>query len=109
MTLPTRGHTEMDATILITTAIRPPSGVPYLKMTDSSSRTVATRCGIFFWASQKVKNIVIADATGCKVLCAEEEDLLAKMGVNVEQISYNQDNDSIKERGKGYAEGLLID
>lgn len=99
----------MQTTVLITTAIRPPAGVPYLEMSDASTRTIATRTGIFFWASQKVKNIVVADATGSTVLDPEEVALLGKMGLKLEQIHYKQNDDKIRTHGKGYGEGLLID
>lgn len=98
----------MTLPVLITTALSPPSGVPHLKMGDGARRLVATRCAVFFWASQKVERIVIADATGARCLPDEDVALLAAMGCTVEQVAYQQDDDLVRQKGKGHAEGQLI-
>ena len=94
--------------LLITTAINPPAGLKNLRMTSQAKRLIATKCGIFFWASQNVRQIVVADATETKVLSPDEEALLASMGCRVEQIAYRQREADTLNRGKGYAEGQLI-
>ena len=98
----------MNHTVLITTAIAPPDGVPFLKMTNVAARYVTTKAALFFWAGQGIERIVVADATGQCLLTDEEVVLLKNMNVEVEQIYYHQDEDLIKLKGKGYGEGLLI-
>jgi hypothetical protein len=99
----------IEATVLITSAIRPPGKMPYLEMKDAASRLIATKMSIFFWATQGVRNLVIADATDTQVLGEEEMTLLRQMGVNVEQIQFMQDEAKVSLLGKGYAEGKLIE
>lgn len=98
----------MGTTVLITTANSPPKDVPYLKMTNAAMRYITAKASVFFWAAQGIEKIVIADATGGCLLDSEETSLLKQMGVDVEQISYHQNEDLIKSKGKGYGEGLLI-
>jgi hypothetical protein len=98
----------MTLPVLITTALNPPGGVPHLKMGGGARRTVATRSAVYFWASQKVERIVIADATGTICLADEDVALLAAMGCTVEQLSFQQDNELVRLKGKGHAEGQLI-
>jgi hypothetical protein len=99
----------VEPTLLITTALRPPADVPYLQMTDVHRRAIATKSALYFFVSQRVTNIVIADATGSRLLTADEEREVRSTGVNIEQISYEQDAGLVRERGKGFAEGGLID
>jgi hypothetical protein len=98
----------MVTTVLITTANNPPDGMPFLKMTDFCIRYVTAKASVFFWSAQGVDRIVIADATGGELLDTEDIRLLKMMNVEVEQISYQQNNELIKAKGKGYAEGQLI-
>ncbi|MDI9333320.1 MAG: hypothetical protein QM533_02985 [Cytophagales bacterium] len=98
----------MTSTVLITTATSPPAGVPFLNMTNTTARYLTAKAALFFWAGQGVERIVVADATGQCLLTDEEIILLKSMHVEVEQIHYQQDEDLIKLKGKGYGEGLLI-
>ncbi len=98
----------MKSTVLITTATAPPAGMPYLKMTNVATRLLTAKAAIFFWAAQGVNSIVVADSTGQTLLREDELQMLKQMNVEVEQISYFQNDDLVKDRGKGYAEGLLI-
>jgi len=94
--------------ILITTANVPPGGVPFLEMTNVATRLLTAKAAVFFWAAQGVGGIVIADATGVKLLNEDEVILLKQMNVEVEQISTHQNNKEIILKGKGYGEGRLI-
>ena len=98
----------MHSTVLITTANEPPNNVPYLKMTNIATRYLTAKASVFFWAACGVERIVIADATGTSLLNQEDVQRLSQMGVMVEQISYFQNEDLIKAKGKGYGEGELI-
>lgn len=98
----------MSSTVLITTALRPPRDLVNLKLQDPAARSVATKAAIYFWAAQGIGSIVIADATDAVVLEPAEVAVLAATGVEVEQIRYAQDEARVRERGKGYAEGLLL-
>jgi hypothetical protein len=98
----------VSATILITTAITAPANTPALRMTDSNMRSITTKAAIYFWVGQGLKNLVICDATGSSVLGPEELASIAKLGVNIEQLAYQQDGALLAQRGKGFAEGQLI-
>lgn len=101
--------TDRRATVLITTATLPPAGVHVLAMGDAATRRVTAKAALFFWAALGAKYLVVADATGCQLLRQEEADLLAEMGVALEQIAYEQDPEAIKRHGKGYGEGALLE
>ena len=96
-------------TVLITTANNPPDGVPYLQMKDPVMRKIAAKAALYFWVTQGVEQIVLADATGTNLLTEQEEAELDKSGTRVEQISYEQANEHVIKKGKGYAEGKLIE
>jgi len=98
----------MSSIVLITTANNPPENIPFLEMTNIATRFITAKASVFFWAANGINEIVIADATGSYLLDNNEVILLNQMGVNVEQISYKQNNDLIKIKGKGYGEGELI-
>ena len=98
----------MNSTILITTANKPPIGVPYLQMTNEATRYITAKASVFFWAACGIQRIVIADATGETLLDEKEINLFEQMSVGVEQISYRQDDDLIRSKGKGYGEGELL-
>lgn len=99
----------MSSTVLITTANKPPKNVPFLEMTNYAARFITAKASVFFWAAHGVKKIVICDATGGELLTGADLVLLEQMDVNVEQISYIQNDDLVIAKGKGYGEGLLIE
>lgn len=98
----------MSSVVLITTANNPPKGIPALEMTNVATRHITAKAAVFFWAASGIEKIVIADATGSRLLNEEDILSLSRMGVAVEQISYLQDEQAIREKGKGYGEGMLI-
>lgn len=98
----------MDSIVLITTATAPPHGMIYLQTADVATRSIAAKAAVFSWATQGIEKIVIADATGRFLLDQSEVFMLKKMNVEVEQICYFQDDEIVKQRGKGYAEGMLM-
>ncbi len=98
----------MTRTVLITTATAPPKDVPFMQMTNIAARYVTAKAAVYFWAAQGIEKIVLADATSHRLLNDEELILLQQMNVAVEQIHYQQNDEQIKLRGKGFGEGLLI-
>lgn len=96
-------------TVLITTANNPPDGMPYLEMKDPVMRTIAAKAALYFWVSQGIEQIVLADATGTNLLTEQEEAEIDKSETRVEQISYRQATEDIVKKGKGYGEGRLIE
>lgn len=94
--------------ILVTTAISPPSGVPFLQMTDQGHRKITTKAAILMWASYGAKKIVIADSTGHEVLSNSDVSELINYGIDIEQIFFQQDSSEVLSRGKGFAEGQII-
>jgi len=98
----------LDRPLLITTAINPPEGLPFLKMISPQARLLATKAAIFFWSLQGVKNMVVADATNSLPLSNDDVAQLNALGVSFEQICYQQVADLVIEKGKGFGEGELI-
>ena len=108
----TQDVTELSTipmTVLITTANNPPAGMPFLRMTDPVMRAIAAKAALYFWVSQGIEQIVLADATGTNLLSAAEEAEIDNSETRVEQIHYQQDNESVTRKGKGYGEGKLIE
>jgi hypothetical protein len=99
----------IPVTVLITTANKPPAGMPLLQMTDPVTRTIAAKAALYFWIAQGVEQIVLADATETNLLSAQEEEEIDKTETRVEQISYKQPSAEVIRKGKGYAEGKLIE
>jgi len=95
--------------LLITSAINPPEGVPFLRMTNSVKRKILTKAAFYYWIAKGFKRIVIADATNSILLDEPELDELTTLGVVVEQIQYNQNPERTVAKGKGYGEGRLIE
>lgn len=99
----------MGSTLLITTALAPEGDIPYLHLGAGARRTLATKAAAMFWATAPgIERMVIADATGCELLSAADVALVEANGVEVEQVSYEQDGNVATLRGKGAAEGALI-
>jgi hypothetical protein len=99
----------IPATVLITTANNPPDGVPFLQMKDPIIRMIAAKAALYFWITQGIEQIVLADATASNLLNECEMEEIDKSGTYVEQIGYKQDHEEIIKRGKGYGEGKLIE
>lgn len=97
------------STLLITTAVSPPEGVPLLKLKSHLERQVSTKASIYFWMLSGIRNIVIADATNTHVLSDSDLHLAKSIGINIEQLIYDQDAISVQQRGKGYGEAKLIE
>jgi hypothetical protein len=96
------------ATVIITTANIPPAGMPSLAMTNAAHRRTAAKAALFFWASQGIRNIVIADATANQLLSQGELNEMSLLGTSIEQIFYSQNEQDVILKGKGYAEGELL-
>ena len=96
------------ATVIISTANIPPAGMPSLAMTNAAHRRTAAKAALFFWASQGIRNIVIADATANQLLSQGELNEMSLLGTSIEQIFYSQNEQDVILKGKGYAEGELL-
>jgi len=99
----------MNTPLLITSAIQPPQNVAHLQLTDPIKRKLVTKAALLFWVAKGVKRIVVADATNREVLSTEEVAEIQSLQIEIEQISYAQDTARLLEKGKGYAEGRLIE
>jgi hypothetical protein len=96
-------------TVLITTANNPPADMPILEMKDPVMRKIAAKAALYFWVAQGIEQIVLADATGTNLLTPQEEAEIDETETRLEQINYIQNNEEVVRRGKGYAEGKLIE
>ena len=98
----------MATTVLLTTALNPPEGVHVLKLSDYESRLLLSKASVFFWSMAGIEKLVIADSTGSLLLSDEEFHMIEKLGIEVEQIHFKQDEKLTRQKGKGFAEGQLI-
>ncbi|MBT8603523.1 hypothetical protein G6662_02885 [Polynucleobacter paneuropaeus] len=94
--------------VLITSAIAPPENMMSLAMKDVDLRKVTTKASIYFWVGQGVKELVIVDSTATEALNSEDQAMLGRLGVNLEQILFKQDDEKTRGLGLGYAEGSLL-
>lgn len=102
-------HKSVSPTVLITSAINPPPGVIYLKMSDFSSRYLSTKASIYFWGLSGIKRVVVVDATAQEVLTSSDIDHLNNIGVEIEQLNFSQNISLVQSHGKGFAEGCIIE
>jgi hypothetical protein len=94
--------------VLITSAISPPKNMMCLAMKDIDMRKITTKASVYFWIAQGVKELVIVDSTGTEVMSGEDQAMLERLGVSLEQIIFKQDNERTSNLGLGYAEGNLL-
>jgi hypothetical protein len=99
----------LQTPVLITTANNPPQGAPFLRMTNTVMRAITAKAALYFWIAQGAKNIVLADATASNLLTDLELQEIETLQTRVEQISYKQDFETVRSKGKGYGEGKLIE
>ena len=99
---------KIQTAVLITTANNPPDGIPFLEMRSAAERRIAAKGALYFWVSQGVQKIILADATGSNLLSKSEVKEICLLGASCEQISYEQNSDEVASKGKGYGEGQLI-
>jgi hypothetical protein len=99
---------DTKATLLLTSAIFPSSPVA---LNDPHLRLAQTLWAIQRWCQTGlVENIVIADAsgTGIDLSKLDAEQLRLPEGVNIEWLAFDL-KQAARERGKGYAEAVLIE
>jgi hypothetical protein len=94
--------------VLITTAIKPPSDLPFLKMTDDRERLIATKCAIFYWVAQGAKKIVVVDGTNTPALDERDIALIESSGTAIESLAFAQDDSEIRQYGKAFGEGRIL-
>lgn len=94
--------------LLITTAINPPQGIPFLTMTNPVLRKITCKAAVYYWIGLGLKNIVVADATESNLFDINEINELIQLGIVVEQLPYKQDDEMVIKKGKGYGEGMLL-
>jgi len=98
----------MQYPILITSAIKPPPGILHTKLVDPFVRFSAVKCSVFFWVALGVKKIVFVDSTSINPFSVEDIDVIKKCGIDIEIVTYQQDEKEIELYGKGYGEGDVI-
>jgi len=94
--------------VLITTAIKPPSDLPFLKMSNERERLIATKCAIFYWVAQGAKKIVLVDGTDRPALDERDIALIESSGTQIESLAFAQDDSEIRHYGKAFGEGRII-
>jgi hypothetical protein len=78
-------------------------------MTLPARRKILSKAALYYWIGKGITQIVVADATGTPLLSESELGEMVDLGVTFEQIIYSQDVERVKSKGKGYAEGRLIE
>lgn len=94
--------------VLITSAIKPPADLPYLAMSDFNHRLIAIKAALFYWIAQGTKKIVVVDSTGTSPINAADSAVIDSLGVELEILTFLQNDDEIRQFGKGYGEGKII-
>lgn len=99
----------MDDVLLVTSAIKPTRGVPWLQMTDASDRLVQTYCALLSWITRSsITKIVLCDNTDVQLSFAAIKDVAAKHDKTLETLVFSGNRAKTEERGKGYGEGEII-
>lgn len=97
-----------DCVLIITGCIFPEKDIPILKLTDANERKKQYVDSIKYYIEHGVvDNIVYCDNSGAAV---EEEvlEFAEQYKKKFEWLSYKGDSDKVKEKGKGYGEGEIM-
>jgi hypothetical protein len=98
-----------EPTLLITSAINPAKEMRFLRMQDPSLRYILSKAAFYFWIAIGIRNIVFVDASDEKIINNDELNLIKSLNINLEQLSFKQNEVLVREKGKGYGEGKIIE
>jgi hypothetical protein len=96
--------------LVITTALSPGPGVPYLAVEKGRQRTQETLYSILWWICQSdFTEFVVIDATNDGSLKVPLETLAAACGKKLEFFAAPSDSSLVIRYGKGYGEGMALE
>lgn len=92
--------------LLITSAIH--VSAPGTKLADPAERLELTLKGIERWLrSPAVHSLVVVDGSGCDY-SEQVQELNRSAGKNVEFVTFQNNTDLVRVKGKGYGEGEIV-
>lgn len=95
--------------LIITSCINPPQQA-YLKLTDGKIRYAQTIKSLRFYILSKMfRKIVLCDGSGYAFEDVDIVCLAKSNNVELELLSFQQDFNMVKEKGKGYGEGQIME
>ncbi len=95
--------------LIVTSAVAPAAGIPFLTLVDPRERLLQTYCGLLSWIRQTpIAAIVLCDNTGIDHRFAGLAALAEAHGKRLEILAFRGDDEELRLRGKGYGEGEIL-
>lgn len=95
--------------LILTSCIAPPKQ-DFLKLCDHEVRYNQTlECIKYFLNSKTFKRIVLCDGSGFEIKDQELENISITSNTELELLTFKQDFQKVKDLGKGYGEGQIMD
>lgn len=98
--------------LIITATINPPTQ-DYLKVNNTGERLSQYKESLnFFISSGAFQKIIFCDNSGYLIsndALKEERETASKKGITLEVLSFNGNHEKVKEQGKGYGEGEIME
>lgn len=98
-----------DNIALIITGCIAPDNVPYLKLTDTEKRLQQYLHSIKYYIEETaITNIIFCENSNYEFDYSEYISLAKKKNKHLEVLTFLGDNAKVKEKGKGYGEGEIL-
>ena len=96
-------------TLVITSAVYPPAGVPVLTISDPGERRLQTFCALIRWIMDTpIQNIILCDGTAEPDEFAGLNSFAQRHGKQIEVLTFPADLERTVRQGKGYGEGQIM-
>jgi len=97
------------ATLVVTSAIRPPADMPFLRLTDPQQRLFQTYCSLICWIREtQITTIILCDNTVPHHAFPGIAELADQYHKRLEVLTFVGHHDRTRSQGKGYGEGEIM-
>lgn len=95
--------------LIVTSALQPPDGIPFVQMRSASDRWHQTLCSLASWIKETpLRRIVVCDNSGTSLPFEPIRQLAREHGKEMETLIFRGDVGKLSECGKGYGEGEIL-
>ena len=96
-------------TLVVTSAIRPPADMPFLRLADPQQRLFQTYCSLICWIREtQITSIILCDNTGPQYSFSGIAELADQHHKQLEILTFVGCHDRTLSQGKGYGEGEIM-
>jgi hypothetical protein len=103
------GDRSTCTTLVVTSAVHPPAGVPFLTITDGAERLFQTYCALIRWIRDTpIQSVILCDGTADAHEFASISNFANHYGKQIEVLIFSANVEETLKRGKGYGEGQIM-